>query len=374
MGNMEFLLELMVLLVLMTTAASGRRADDFTGAVVYLKKYAYLNAPLPSEGRRPPPQEMKAALRVFQKATQLQVSGRVDAATLRMMRKPRCGEEDSFRFHRYRVLGHWRKKMLTYRILNFTPDLGQGKTRQAITAAFRYWSDVSPLKFRETQTGRADIKISFHRKDKSCPVPFDGRGQVLAHADAPESGTVHFDSDEVWTEGKPEKPPPPKKSPSAPGVAPDPCGSPVDAVMLGPQQKTFVFRGVPGAAGGLSAAVTSQRSGKTYFLKENRVWRKLSNIPANIDAAFYLSKSKTLIFIKGSGYWQWDETSTSGFSSYPRPLSLLFPGAPGAPDAALASSDGNILLFKGSQVWSVKLQKHVEKPRSLAADWLKCDD
>ncbi|XP_033978392.1 matrix metalloproteinase-19-like [Trematomus bernacchii] len=462
MGNMEFLLELMVLLVLMTTAASGLRADDFSGAVVYLKKYGYLNAPPPSEGRRPPPQEMKAALRVFQKATQLQVSGRVDAATLRMMRKPRCGEEDSFRFHRYRVLGHWRKKMLTYRILNFTPHLGQGKTRQAISAAFRYWSDVSPLKFRETQTGRADIKISFHRKDKSCPVPFDGRGQVLAHADAPESGMVHFDSDEVWTEGKssgsnlrivaahevghalglghsqhysavmgpvysgyrahfklhpddiqgiqalygkPEKPPP-KKSPSAPGVAPDPCGSPVDAVMLGPQQKTFVFKGgfvwtvsrsgldpprltsdlwreLPG---GLSAAVTSQRSGKTYFLKENRVWRysgfkldhgfprKLSNIPANIDAAFYLSKSKKLIFIKGSGYWQWDETSTSGFSSYPRPLSHLFPGAPGAPDAALASSDGNILLFKGSQVWSVKLQKRVEKPRSLAADWLKCDD
>ncbi|KAJ4943650.1 hypothetical protein JOQ06_006148 [Pogonophryne albipinna] len=458
MGNMEFLLEL---LVLMTTAASGLRAGDFSGALVYLKKYGYLNAPLPSEGRRPPPREMKAALRVFQKATQLQVSGRVDAATLRMMRNPRCGEEDSFRIHvsvilrihvsvilrihvsvilrihvsvilrihvsvilRIHVSVILRihvSVILRIHVIHVSVILRihvSGKTRQAISTAFRYWSDVSPLKFRETQTGRADIKISFHRKDKSCP-----------------SGKVHFDSDEVWTEGKssgsnlrivaahevghalglghsqhysavmgpvysgyrahfklhpddiqgiqalygkPEKPPPPKKTPSVPGAAPDPCGSPVDAVMLGPQQKTFVFRGgfvwtVSSSgldpprltsdlwrelSGGLSAAVTSQRSGKTYFLKENRVWRysgfkldhgfprKLSNIPANIDAAFYLSKSKKLIFIKGSGYWQWDETSTSGFSSFPRPLSHLFPGAP---DAALASSDSNIFLFKGSQ-------------------------
>ncbi|KAF3861106.1 hypothetical protein F7725_001361 [Dissostichus mawsoni] len=357
MGNMEFLLELTVLLVLMPTAASGLRADDFTGAVVYLKKYAYLNAALPSEGRRPPPQEMKAALSVSEShsAAGLRQSGRSDAED---------DEETSL----------WRGRFLQ------VPQIQSwGKTRQAISAAFRYWSDVSPLKFRETQTGRADIKISFHRKDKSCPVPFDGRGQVLAHADAPESGTVHFDSDEVWTEGKssgsnlrivaahevghalglghsqhysavmgpvysgyrahfklhpddiqgiqalygkPESPP--KKESFGSGSRSGPlrfsCGCcdvgppaedlcvqggfvwTVSSSGLDPPRLTSdLWRELPG---GLSAAVTSQRSGKTYFLKENRVWRysgfkldhgfprKLSNIPANIDAAFYSARAR----------------------------------------------------------------------------------
>ncbi|XP_036960677.1 matrix metalloproteinase-19-like isoform X1 [Acanthopagrus latus] len=468
--KMERRLELLMLLVFLTTASTvAQSSEEFTEAVAYLRQYGYLHIPLDSKVQNHKPEEIAEGLRIFQKATNLQVSGKLDSATLAMMNRPRCGVEDPFndKSLKYRVMGYWRKKMLTYRIYNYTPDLGLGKTRSAIQSAFKYWSDVSPLRFTELQQGRADIKISFHRKDRTCPVPFDGRGHVLAHADAPESGIVHFDMDEKWTEGqssgsnlrivaaheighalglghsqyysalmgpvyngyrsdfklhaddirgiqalygKPATPPSRNPGPLIPGGAvPDPCEATLDAVMLGPLRKTYVFSGqyvwtvssngyntpvlisvlwreLPGS---LSAAVHSQRTGKSYFLKDDKVWRytsfkldhgfprRLNNIPANIDSALYFSKNKKLIFFKGSGYWQWDEIGPTDFSSYPKPTEKLIEGLPSGTDAALTWTNGHMYFFKGAQYWRVNQQHQaVEKayPLSTAQHWMHCDD
>ncbi|XP_072304614.1 matrix metalloproteinase-19-like [Eucyclogobius newberryi] len=454
------LLGLVILLQPVLTFAVRREE-----AIAYLHRYGYLHSPLSTKRPNYRPEELADAIRTFQKVTKLPVTGRFDAATVRMMDKPRCGLEDAFndRVLNYRILGKWKKKMLTYHIYNFASDLGQEQTRSSIQSAFRYWSEVSPLGFRELHSGKADIQISFHKKETSCPVPFDGRGHVLAHADAPESGLIHFDADELWTEGrsygsnlrivaaheighalglghsqyysaimgpvysgyrsnfklhpddiqgiqylygKPRSSNPVQAAPAG-GRASDLCKVKLDAVMLGPKEQTYLFSGpfvwtrtdsvsrpVPVSAlwkelpGSLSAAVHSPRTGKSYFIKGDRVWRysgfkldhgfprRLSNIPADIDSAFYSNKNKKLVFLKRSGYWQWDEFKPGHFKSFPLPISQLFKGAPSDTDAAVTWTDDNVYLFKGSQFWrgDPDKQKVKSSPASTASRWLQCDD
>lgn len=93
-------------------------------------------------------------------------------------------------------------------IANWSPKIGnEQKIASDIRRAFDVWAHYSNLKFlRVKKHEKADIIISFGAKFHGDSYPFDGPGNILAHAfypyeDPSYGGDVHFDNDENWVEG-----------------------------------------------------------------------------------------------------------------------------------------------------------------------------
>uniref|UniRef100_A0A8C3BIF8 Collagenase 3 n=1 Tax=Cairina moschata TaxID=8855 RepID=A0A8C3BIF8_CAIMO len=125
-----------------------------------------------------------------------------------LVQKRRCGFPDVAGFSTFSGEPKWAKQVLTYRLLNSTPDLHSADVNAAVKKAFSVWSSVTPLKFIMKDRGGADIMISFSSLCGICSsghndlLPFDGPGGSVAHAYAPGKdlgGDAHFDEDETWT-------------------------------------------------------------------------------------------------------------------------------------------------------------------------------
>ncbi|XP_028656004.1 matrilysin-like [Erpetoichthys calabaricus] len=132
----------------------------------------------------------------------LNVTGTLDSETLAMMKKPRCGIPDVAKYSTFASKPKWPTNKITYRIVNYTPDMSPVDVDNSIAMAFKVWSDVSPLTFIKINSGTADIMISFASKEHGDFHPFDGPSGTLAHAFSPGSGLggdAHFDNDETWT-------------------------------------------------------------------------------------------------------------------------------------------------------------------------------
>uniref|UniRef100_A0A8C3BEQ0 Peptidase metallopeptidase domain-containing protein n=1 Tax=Cairina moschata TaxID=8855 RepID=A0A8C3BEQ0_CAIMO len=143
------------------------------------------------------------------KSNEGMVTGKPDSGTLDLVQKRRCGFPDVAGFSTFSGEPKWAKQVLTYRLLNSTPDLHSADVNAAVKKAFSVWSSVTPLKFIMKDRGGADIMISF--ASSLCGIcssghndllPFDGPGGSVAHAYAPGKdlgGDAHFDEDETWT-------------------------------------------------------------------------------------------------------------------------------------------------------------------------------
>uniref|UniRef100_A0A3Q0R0W8 interstitial collagenase n=1 Tax=Amphilophus citrinellus TaxID=61819 RepID=A0A3Q0R0W8_AMPCI len=167
----------------------------------YLKKFFNLTEDRgPSVRRGISPLNKKLA--EMQRFFGLQITGTLDADTLALMKKPRCGVPDdtAARFSTFGNNFKWQKNSLTYRIENYTPDMSVAEVDNSIEKALQVWAKVTPLRFTRIYSGTADIMISFGPHGDF--YPFDGPGNTLAHAFAPSpgiGGDAHFDEDETFT-------------------------------------------------------------------------------------------------------------------------------------------------------------------------------
>lgn len=182
----------------------GNEEGDAKFAEEYLKRYYNLQTNGIRQSRMKSDSQFNLKIKEMQQFLGLKVTGKLDSETMEVMHVPRCGFVDVGEFNTFPGNKGWNKKELTYRILNYTPDMPRSEVDFAIQRAFTVWSDVTPLTFTRVFDGVSDIEISFAAQVHNDFYPFDGPHGTLAHAFAPSNGIggdAHFDEDETWTSG-----------------------------------------------------------------------------------------------------------------------------------------------------------------------------
>jgi hypothetical protein len=116
---------------------------------------------------------------------------------------PEAGNEGKA-ISEYRAISQWDKFDITYFFINGTDQLQDDTERDAVRLAFNLWTEQTPLTFTEVfNRTDADIVISWASDEHGDGDPFDGLGDVLAHASFPNPYDdrqvfLHFDDDERW--------------------------------------------------------------------------------------------------------------------------------------------------------------------------------
>ncbi|CAB1335913.1 unnamed protein product [Coregonus sp. 'balchen'] len=180
-----------------------KNMTDMELADSYLKRFGYMNVQHRS-GFQSMVSSTKALMRM-QRQMGLEETGTLDKSTVAAMKAPRCGVPDVRSYQTFEGDLKWDHHDVTYRILNYSPDMEASLIDDAFARAFKVWSDVTPLTFTRLFDGTADIMVSFGKADHGDGYPFDGKDGLLAHAFPPGEGIqgdAHFDDDENWTLGK----------------------------------------------------------------------------------------------------------------------------------------------------------------------------
>ncbi|MBI3167046.1 MAG: matrixin family metalloprotease [Chloroflexi bacterium] len=110
----------------------------------------------------------------------------------------------------YRALSKWGKTDISYYFINGTEKVFGDRERELVAEAFALWAKQSSLTFTETTSRQnADIVIGWAEGEHGDGDPFDGAGDVLAHASYPNPYEdrqvfLHFDDAERWVDSETE--------------------------------------------------------------------------------------------------------------------------------------------------------------------------
>ena len=104
----------------------------------------------------------------------------------------------------YSTISKWGKRNISFYFINGTDQLPGDEEYELVRQAFAIWGEFTNLTFSETtNAANADIEIAWLRGNHGDGDPFDGAGDILAHASVPNPYRerkleLHFDDDERW--------------------------------------------------------------------------------------------------------------------------------------------------------------------------------
>lgn len=155
----------------------------------------------------------ESAIKRFQRFHRLKVDGICGSKTKTSLMLPRCGLPDQIKGSANFVLRgcKYQTNHLMFAFENEPEDIPFEDSRTIITRAFEEWSRVSPLRFSEVQPGEnPTFRIGWERGSHGDGDPFDGPGNIIAHAFFPppcggvHAGKMDFDEAEKFSESATE--------------------------------------------------------------------------------------------------------------------------------------------------------------------------
>ncbi|KAM3874198.1 stromelysin-3-like [Diretmus argenteus] len=299
-------------------------------------------------------------------------------------KRPRCGVPDypaskrldlsyyntkkgAQRRKRYVLFGgRWENTDLTYKIMRFPWQMTKDKVRHILREASSVWSEVTPLRFTEVLTGKADIIIDFSRYWHGDNLPFDGPGGILAHAFFPRThreGDIHFDYDEHWTVGN-------SVGTDLLQVAAHEFGhvlglqhSLVPGAMMSPFYSfSYPLKLSEDDKRGIQYLYGPPKETPPEITETNEIDLGVPDAcRTNFDAVSMIRGE--LFFFKSRYVWRIRDGQLQ--AGYPALASRHWRGIPDDIDAAYEDTSGNIWFFHGESYWVFDAERKITGPDSV---------